>query len=175
MSEHTFNCIITGHPVEMDEAYIKKMLKRKYTLDFLKGHFICKKALKLLKNGETIEMIRLKLQSGSQRLITFEQLIFNGIKYKHDLKMEEKQRDPVEIKRKRYTAEQKEAIFKEYVEHHTKNDICIRPDIFLDNNRSCTKCPYEKYCTTTGRNSQPDRIKENKKSSNELDVILEIT
>ena len=38
------------------------------------------------------------------------------------------------------------AKFKSWIEKNTKNDICMYPNIYLDNYRFCNECPYHKYC-----------------------------
>lgn len=36
---------------------------------------------------------------------------------------------------------------KAMVESHTKNDICLRPDIYLEkNNEDCSRCEYYRFC-----------------------------
>lgn len=41
----------------------------------------------------------------------------------------------------------KEEAFKRYTEEYTRNDICIRPDLYLLRGKNdCSHCLYYKYC-----------------------------
>lgn len=128
----SLTCRLSGEEEQINQVKLRKQLANPSILEQYKKYFICSRVKELLKRGKKIEQI----VDTTNLVIDPDIFAFNGIEYEHSLS---------KYLAKRAKNNDEEA-FKTYVESISKNDICHRPDIYLDSDRSCVYCKMNKYC-----------------------------
>lgn len=152
-------CIISGKEKYIAECFLKKKLLKFGTLDKYREFYVSNQAKRCLKKGMTIAETREHLGSG-QDLAEPDLEILAKLKL---LKKKRKAKD-VEIteedrQKSRQVALDVEKGYAEEVKIHGERGawirnmtsggglgVCIRPDIYLNNDERCGECEYCEFC-----------------------------
>jgi len=167
------SCIITGEEKYLTKNALQTKLKKFGTQEILEKYYVSKPAVKLLKQGYSVEKVRSELKSSLTTNVDYEVLyklkLFKKSKNrKKTLSKEElmqQQQQTLENERKYFDLKEKmSTCFKTWVEWATggpnkcqvpHGGTCIRPDIYYDNEGSregrCKPCPYNEFCLCTNK------------------------
>ena len=162
------SCIITGEEKYLTHAALQNKLRKFGTQEILEKYYVSKPAAKLLKQGNSVEETRQKLNSNVKTAVDYEvlyklKLIKKTKGRKKTLSKEElykQQEQTIENERKYHEfTEKMSTCLKTWVEWATGGPnkcqvpyggTCIRPDIYYDNEGSregrCKPCPYSEFC-----------------------------
>jgi len=167
------SCIITGEKKYFTNIALQNKLKKFGTQEILEKYYISKSAAKLLKQGNTVDETRQKLNSVLKTNVDYEILyklkLFKKSKKrrktlsKEDFLRQQEQTLENERKYSEFTTKISTCL-KTWVEWATggpnkcqvpRGGTCIRPDIYYDNeyNREgrCKPCPYHEHCLCANR------------------------
>ncbi len=147
------SCIISGIEKRISKSAIIKGINKYGSLDEFKRHYIDRAAKKLLKQRLQPGDVQKQLLPKNKQPFKIDQTVLAKLKLlkkpktaKYDYKdLTFTPKPPVQW-----------ASFQAYVECMTEN-ACLRPDIFLDNGRCCTGCPYVEFCICKAKKLKPGR------------------
>lgn len=150
------SCIVTG--IEKRVFNLKKKVGKYGSIEELERFFVCKEAVKLLKQRVSPEAVQEKLLPKNKKPFHINLEVLAKLKL---LKKQKKKdiinlkRTPEELERIKQQANQHLTSQQAYIEWMTggpnncqveHGGTCFRPDILLENNKCCDPCPYVKYC-----------------------------
>jgi hypothetical protein len=152
----TFVCILTGHEVTVLYSRAQQLAKKyKFSsIEEYQQYYIHKDGIILLREGYTEKQIRDKHNCNNKTSIPFNILKRYVKKFKNRQKIEKlEKRKAVQnfLKTKEcsqvreYTRQPVDFTDKKQVEKITES-ACLRPDIYLNNERACNGCSIFEYC-----------------------------
>lgn len=167
------SCIITGEEKYLTYTTLQNKLKKFGTQEMLEKYYVSKPAAKLLKQGNSVDETRSKLNSNLKTNVDYEvlfklKLLKKTKGKKKNLSKEElaKQQELTQENERRYHefTEKMSTCLKTWVEWATggpgkcqveHGGTCIRPDIYYDNEGNkdgrCKPCPYNEFCLCTDK------------------------
>jgi hypothetical protein len=139
-----FTCIVSGIEKKLVKSVRQKGINRFGSIEEFQKYFVSREAKKLLKQRIQPEDVQRQLLPKSKKPfpINREALVKLKLLKKARKGFTRAELMSVTIPK---TQEKRELSLKDYVESLTTT-ACLRPDIFLDNDRKCDFCPYVKFC-----------------------------
>ena len=173
-------CILTGKKTLANNTKIKLLLVKYRFKDVeeLQKNYISREACMLLKQGFIEAEIRQKFNCTNQNIISFE-IIKRYIKqfdYREKMLRKRKRKhvkdlieseSSVKLKANVYEPVKMDLTRADHIQYVTK-DVCIRPDIHLDNDYSCNFCPYYEHCLCGSKRWNNKISKQNVKQNKKL-------
>lgn len=148
-------CIVSGIEKRVAKASREKGIKQFGSLEEYAAYFVCREAKKLLKQRMQPEEVQQKLLPKGKKPFSIDRGVLIKLKLLKKPKKGFKREDLLNVKipnSDRY----KSTSFQQYVEGLTEHS-CLRPDIFLNNGRCCTGCPYLEFCICKSKKLKPGR------------------
>jgi len=153
MKHDTLICNITGRSKKYYLIYLQNKIKKFGGLEEYKKYYICREAKKLLKKNVLPEDIQKQLIPPGIKPFEINYIILAKLKLLKPQKKSKKQ--PLgQVSYKTVKPIQPES-FKAWVHEFTGGpngsfiplgSTCVRPDLFLNNGRSCNECIYFEHC-----------------------------
>lgn len=136
------SCIVSGIEKRVSKNAIMKGIAKYGSINNLKKHYVDRTAKRLLKQRVQPDDVQKRLLPKGKSPFTIDKGVLAKLKLLKKPKNTKK--EYTELK---YTPKPpvEWASFQAYVEEMTKHS-CLRPDIYLDNDRYCNTCPYVQFC-----------------------------
>lgn len=147
------SCIVSGIEKRISKNVVAKGISKYGSLDEFKKHYIDRAAKKLLKQRMQPEEVQKKLLPKGKHPFSINKTILAKLKL-----LKKPKTTKVEYKDLTFTPKPpvQWASFQAYVESMTEH-ACLRPDIFLDNDRCCINCPYVEFCICKVKKLKPGK------------------
>jgi hypothetical protein len=150
-------CILSGKTERVNYAKLTKLtVKFKFeTVEEYIKYYICNDCIKLLRQGHTEKQIQQQFNYESDVKITFNVLKHYVKTFKNRQKIEkiEKRKEVlkyIENKAGAYIVKPRSAQYIDMTDEKQVSELtkssCVRPDIFLNNDRSCNNCHLYEHC-----------------------------
>jgi hypothetical protein len=135
-------CAVTGLEKRVSKSAILKGISKFGSIESFKKHYIDRQAKKLLKQRVSPEDVQKRLLPKGKKPFTVDLNVLAKLKLlkKPKNKTVEYTNTVLVSAPKKYFSS-----FQQYVENMTET-ACMRPDIFLNNDRTCNKCPFVEFC-----------------------------
>lgn len=147
------SCIVSGLEKRVSKSAVAKGISKYGTLEAFKKHYIDRAAKKLLKQRMLPEDVQKKLLPKNKESFSIDKNALAKLKL-----LKKPKTLKVEYKDLTFTPKPpvQWASFQAYVESMTEH-ACLRPDIFLDNDRCCVACPYVEFCICKVKKLKPGK------------------
>jgi hypothetical protein len=135
-------CAVTGIEKRVSKSAIQKGINKFGTLEAFKKHYIDREAKKLLKQRISPADVQKKLLPKNKTPFSVDLNVLAKLKL-----LKKPKNKAVEYNNVIYKPSPKRtfASYQKYVEDMTSG-ACMRPDIYLNNDRTCDKCPFAEFC-----------------------------
>ena len=150
-------CVLSGKSEKVNYAKLTKLaakFKFETTEEYIK-YYICNDCIKLLRQGHTEKQIQKQFNYESDVQITFNVLKHYVKKFKNRQKIEknEKRKEVLKYIENKTGAYIVTPRTRQYIDMTDEKQVaeltkssCLRPDIFLNGDRSCNDCHIYKLC-----------------------------
>lgn len=137
-------CVVSGIEKRVSKAAIAKGVSKYGSLEAYKKHYVDRAAKKLLKQRIQPEAVQQKLLPKGKTPFSINYDVLARLKL---LKKSKKEDKAHELTSYHYIPSPPKAYSsrKAYVEDLTRS-ACMRPDIYLNNDRTCNTCMYSEFC-----------------------------
>lgn len=135
-------CIVSGIERRVSKGAVEKGVSKYGSITEFKKHYIDRAAKKLLRQRKQPNDVQEQLRPDDVPSFSID------IKVLAKLKLLKKPKNkPVTYDSVKYVpqAPKKFNTYSAYVQNITQG-ACMRPDIYLNNERCCTGCPFEEHC-----------------------------
>jgi hypothetical protein len=155
-------CIITGKTTYFAEMFLEKKRAKYGSVDEFAKWFVCNEAKRMLRKGMTVDEIRAELKCDPNLPKVDIEILYRKklLKKKKDrggsgkiFSEEEKQKLTEEQAKKilDYQSDVKAygaqgAWIREHTYTSNGIGVCLRPDIYLNNDETCGLCEYYEFC-----------------------------
>jgi hypothetical protein len=167
-------CVLSGKTERVNYAKLTKLAaKFKFeTVEEYIKYYICNDCIKLLRQGHTEKQIQKQFNYEVDVQIPFNVLKHYVKKFKNRQKIEklEKRKEVlkyIENKTGAYIVKPRSAQYIDMTDEKQVSELtkssCVRPDIFLNNDRSCNNCHLYEHCKCSIRTWREEDVKRIKK------------
>ena len=180
-SDNIYKCIITGEEKYIPPSLAKTKINKYGSVEEYRKYYVSKAATKLLKEDNSVDQIRSRLNSPDgmppvdlQILLKLKLVKINkrkGKKEATDAIERDRYLNSQEFKDKKLARAERlrNQTFQDWVETYTgtgrhRGGTCIRPDIFLTwNDKSCDGCVCYEFCMCYGKRLSHEKRKPKKR------------